>query len=689
MNVDLCLKYGPNGPAARAAVLTTALLLPGTALASATVPVPADTKSAVQLAHATLVGATASARQIKLSITLPLRDAAGAASLAQHVSTPGDPLYRHYLTPAQYAARFGTSVADYRLVAAWAKSQGLTPGEEFSAHNVLPLTGTVAALKAAFGTQFNDFRDSTGRVFYAATGAVQVPQEIASRISAVIGLSNMNHFQPLAKRLPAGMPLSIGGSGPGGAYSASDLRTIYSVPPQPVGTKAETAAVFEQGGFDPNDISTYELRNKLPATPATFRSVDGYGGAINSPDIEAEAVLDIDMMIGLNPAVGKVLVYEAGATEDFGTALVDSYAAMATDNKAQTISISYGLDEALQNPATLQAENTGLTQLVAQGQGVYVSSGDQGAYGDEGNGLNVSDPGAQPNVVGVGGTTLFTGQKASYRYSTVWNELGTSIGAATGGGVSAVWPIPAYQIGSGQNGVHNMTRNGGSATSRNGPDVAAVADPLTGVAVYSKINGGWLTLGGTSVSAPVVASIMSIGNAISKWWSFGPLGFTNPAIYAMEENMTTQALLQGDFNDTWYGNNGDVADYGIPGFSAGQNYDNTTGWGSPVGDHMLADLALQPAINNTNNPPAAPNGVSDTATSSSIAVKWAKVTGASGYFALAYNTSSRVFNVVESKSSSLTFTGLVSNTVYELEVFSVSNGGTGASAVYFATTAKQ
>ena len=685
MKIELCPRRGATRAAACLAAVTTALLLPGTALANLTVPVPADSKSTVQLAHSALVGATESTRQIKFSITLPLRDAAAAASFAQHVSTPRDPLYRHYLTPAQYAARFGASVADYRVVAAWAKSQGLTPGEEFSAHNVLPLTGTVAAVKAAFGTQFNDYRDSTGRVFYAATGTVQVPQEIASRISAVIGLSNMHHFQPLARKLPAGMRLSIGGSGPGGAYSAADLRSIYSVPAQPAATKAETVAVFEQGGFEPNDITTYEVRNKLPATPAIFRSVDGYGGAINSPGIEAEAVLDIDMLIGLNPAVAKVLVYEAGATEDFGTALVDSYAAMASDNKAQTISISYGLDEALQNPATLQAENTGLTQLVAQGQGVYVSSGDQGAYGDELHGLNVEDPGAQPNVVGVGGTTLFTGQKASYRYEVVWNELQTSINAATGGGVSAVWPIPAYQT---PFGARPMTDNGGSATNRNVPDVAAVADPLTGVAVYSKINGGWLTIGGTSVASPVVASIMSIGNAVSKSWGFGPLGFTNPAIYGIEENPLSQAFLQGDFDDTVYGNNGDVADFGIPGFNAGMNYDNTTGWGSPVGDHMLLDLALQPAINNTNNPPAAPNGVINTVTSNSIALKWTKVAGASGYFALAFNPNTQTFSVGESTLRSLTFTGLTPNTVYEVEVFSVSNGGTGASAVYFATTAK-
>jgi subtilase family serine protease len=683
MTIELCLQHGPKGSAARLAVLTTALLLPGTALASTTVKVPADTKSAAQLSRSALVGTTDAGRTIKFSITLPLRDAAGAASFAQHVATPRDPLYRHFLTPAQYASRFGASVTDYRAVAAWAKANGLTPGEEYSAHTVLPLTGTVAAAKAALGTQFSDYKDSTGRVFFAATGAVQVPQEIASRISSVIGLSNMNHFESLAQRLPAGVRPTAGGSGPGGAYSASDLRATYNVPVQPAAAKAETVAVFEQGGFDPNDITTYEMRNKLPATPAVLRSVDGYGGAINSPDIEAEAVLDIDMLIGLNPAVGKVQVYEAGDTEDFGTALVDSYAAMASDNTAQTISISYGTDEALQDPTTIQAENTGLTQLVAQGQGVYASSGDQGAYGREGNGLNVEDPGSQPNVVGVGGTTLFTGPKAAYFYETVWNTLAGNNGA-TGGGVSAVWPIPSYQS---PFDAHPMTVNGGSATNRNVPDVAAVADPLTGVAIYSKINGGWLTIGGTSVATPVFAGIASIGNSISKTWGFGPIGFTNPTIYGMEENPLTQAFVQGDFNDVLDGNNGNVEFFGIPGFTAGSQYDNTTGWGSPLSDRMLLDLVIQPALANTS-PPAAPNGVSDTATSNSIAVKWTKVPGATGYFGFAISGRTNNYSVVESKATSLTFTGLTPNTEYLLIMFAVSKGGIGESTFYYTFTTK-
>jgi kumamolisin len=70
--------------------------------------------------------------------------------------------------------------------------------------------------------------------------------------------------------------------------------------------------VFEQGGFDPKDVQKYLATNKLPSVPVTVRNVNGYGGGINDPSVELEAVLDIDMIIGINSAVKQVLVYEDG-----------------------------------------------------------------------------------------------------------------------------------------------------------------------------------------------------------------------------------------------------------------------------------------------------------------------------------------------------------------------------------------
>ena len=173
-------------------------------------------------------------------------------------------------------------------------------------------------------------------------------------------------------------------------------------------------AVFEQGGFAQSDVTTYLLRNKLPNVRVRDRNVAGYGGSIDNAGVELEAVLDIDMQIAMNPAAGQILVYEDG-TDSFPVALLDSLSAMADDDLARSISIFYGLDETLQGSTAIAADNTVLTQMAAQGQAVFVSAGDRGAYGDGTlSFLNVSDPASQPVVTGVGGTTLFTGAHQSY-----------------------------------------------------------------------------------------------------------------------------------------------------------------------------------------------------------------------------------------------------------------------------------
>lgn len=159
----------------------------------------------------------------------------------------------------------------------------------------------------------------------------------------------------------------------------------------------------------------------------------------------------------------------------------------------------------------MQAENSELTQLAAQGITVLASSGDLGAYGNTGSNqfpatLNVNDPSSQPLVTSVGGTSLTTGPQQSYVGETVWNDLASSEGA-TGGGVSFFWQLPLWQ-----QEYADTSYNGGSTTHRNLSNVSAVGDPQTGVAVYSQINGGWVEVGGTSVFR------LRFGQAISPFW---------------------------------------------------------------------------------------------------------------------------------------------------------------------------
>ena len=650
------------------ALSLAALLAPGFAAAGGEASAP--------------VGRTAAAHPITVSLYLPSRDPAGARDFATRVGTPGDAAFRHYLTPAQYADRFGASQADYHAVVAWAKSQGLTVGERFAGRTVIPVSGSAASLGAALGVTFNDFKDAHGRVFYAADAKPHLPEAVAAKLGGVVGLSNAAHYTPMFVRVPAGQHPLAYGNGPGGAYSADDLRSIYGVTKLTYGKNTQTLGIFEQGGFDPNDVATYMARNNLMRpVPVTPRSVNGYGTGIDDPGVELEAVLDIDMQIAMNPQAKDIIVYEDGS-DTFQVALVDSFAAMASDGVAKSISVSYGQDETMQGADAIAAENTVLTQLAAQGQAVFVSSGDDGAYGNFSLPLNVSDPASQPFVTGVGGTTLFSARGPRYQAEEVWNDLGVGAGA-TGGGISSVWPIPSYQL---QGGNSVAAANGGSATLRNVPDVASVGNPLTGVAIYSKLNGGWITLGGTSVSAPIWAGFYSLVTESSEAFGFGAPGFANPSLYSLASSFSI--LVFPAFNDVIDGTNGSVSLTGIAGFNAGFGYDNTTGLGSFSGGNTLADLVLAPVLNGTN-PPAAPRGVSVTAEPTKATVTWSSVAGVKGYFLFAFNykTGATAASLLEKKTTA-TLTGLKPNSTYEAEIVSATIGGFAVSAPNIFTTPK-
>lgn len=665
----------------RAALLaaTAAWIIPAAAMAAGT---GFTTDARTVLPASTLAGHTSGSKVLSLTVMLPSRNPAGLASFVSHVSQPGDPLYRHYLTPARFAALYGANPSDYRAIADWAKAHALQVGEEYSAHTALPITGTVENLERAFGVRFSDYTRAGGSSFYNASGAPHLPDVLAGKIASILGFNSISRPQPMVRRLPAGAVPRAAGSGPLGAYSASDIRNAYQVPAAAVGVTGETVAVFEAGGFAQSDITTYLTANNLAKRSVVVRKVNGYGGGIDDPNVDLEAALDIDMVIGTNPGVKKVLVYEDGENDPFGTELVNSLSAIGTDNLAQTVSISYGEDEALQDPADIQAENVILQQLTAQGITVFVSAGDHGAYGDLGQGLNAPDPGAQPLVTSVGGTSLFTGANGTYLDEIVWNEL--SRGFATGGGVSAVWPIPTYQLQNG-NGRSVALNNGGSATNRNFPDVAAVADPYTGVAVYSALNGGWLEVGGTSASAPIWAAYMSIANGYSKMLGLGQIGFANPGIYEIGPRTPEGG---GGYNDIADGTNGDAAIYGIPGFSAGYGYDNVSGWGSPL-PNLSNSFALLPLRYSSNpNPPPAVSGLHGKAGATSATIDFVRASGATGYLITAQNVSTRLFaNQVITQRGTAVISGLAPDSDYQFQVYSISPGGVTASIDLFLKTA--
>jgi subtilase family serine protease len=163
-----------------------------------------------------------------VALALPLSDAAGAANFIAHVSKVGDPLYRAFLTPHEFARRFGADAKAYDALSSCAVKQGLAVGEGSISRTVLTVTGRTAQIEAAFGVKLSDYRKADGKTFCAADRAPTLSGSNAPDVAvSVLGMSSYTHFVPLARIQPAGKPIKSMGSGPGGACNAADLRTVF------------------------------------------------------------------------------------------------------------------------------------------------------------------------------------------------------------------------------------------------------------------------------------------------------------------------------------------------------------------------------------------------------------------------------------------------------------------------------
>jgi kumamolisin len=212
--------------------------------------------------------------------------------------------------------------------------------------------------------------------------------------------------------------------------------------------------------------------------------------------------------------------------------------------------------------------NEAFQSAAALGISVFVAAGDSGAGDDMNDGeCHVDFPASSPCVTACGGTKLVMDK--NIRQEVVWNESENGEGA-TGGGISDVFPRPSYQ----QN-VGSIPPNlSGGMSGRALPDVAAVADPETGYAVF--VNGGWNIIGGTSAVAPLFAGLLArINQQLGR-----NAGLINPTLYA--------AGVSCGFNDIQTGDN---SYNGVRGYVATAGWDPVTGWGSPGGNALLKLLS--------------------------------------------------------------------------------------------------
>ncbi|HEX3514426.1 MAG TPA: protease pro-enzyme activation domain-containing protein, partial [Trebonia sp.] len=566
------------------------------------------------------IGVLADSTRINVDVVLAPSSAVALQDYAANVSSPGNPLYHHYLTPDQFTAMFGATASAVSTVEASLRADGLTPGPLSANHLTLPVTATAKQFAGAFSLGFDRYQLSGGRVAFANTTAPLFPGAAAQYVSAVVGLDTLSTPQPIgpsqiAKRLATGASPHVVTGGPqpcstiagpaasAGVYTADQLASaynfsgLYQAGDEGAGV---TVALVE---FEPNltsDISAYQACYN---TDTTVNYVPVDGGAGSGPG-GGEAAADIEDIIGLAPKA-TIDVYQApqatanGITE---TELLDEYNAVMHSG-AQVISTSWGTCEAGIDSQLVIAENTIFEEAATQGQSVFAASGDDGSTDCGTSALSVDDPGSQPYVTSVGGTDLTSTSPAA---QTAWNANPTSTlpGGAGGGGISAFNPMPAYQssapaalnvINSGSSG--SPCAAGSGSYCREVPDVSANAELEHGYVIYYDgvdVNGGWAVAGGTSLAAPLWAAFAALTDA-SSTCAGKAIGFANPLLYR-----AAATNYAADFSDITSGNN-DYTPDGYTGglYPAGTGYDMATGLGTPNGATLAQALCNKGGASNT------------------------------------------------------------------------------------------
>jgi subtilase family serine protease len=315
-------------------------------------------------------------------------------------------------------------------------------------------------------------------------------------------------------------------------YGPADLRSAYAVP-----SSSSTATVAIVDAYDnPNvesDLGVYRAQFGLPACTTAngcFRKVDENGGTSyprGDTSWGQEINLDVQMVSAICPSC-KILLVEASSASftDLGTAV-----STAVKLGAKVVSNSYGGSESSSAPAQEQQ------YFNHPGVSITVSSGD-GGYG-------VEFPASSQYVTAVGGTSLKRAATARGWSETAWSGAGS--------GCSAFITKPTWQ------------KDGGCA-KRTVADVAAVADPSTGVAVYDSYghgprNKGWLVFGGTSVAAPIIGGLYGIaGNGANASVAYAHVSSLFDVVSGSNGSCTVPYLC-----------------------AAGAGYDGPTGLGTPNG----------------------------------------------------------------------------------------------------------
>ncbi len=447
----------------------------------------------------TVVGSSDPAESVQLTVRVRPRTPHHhlATTVKELASKP--PAHRRHLTRDEFANVHGADPADLDKVKTFASRHGLTVTDTSIARRTVHLLGTVATVDKAFGVQLKTYEH--GKIRYRGHDQpATVPAELGPIVEAIFGFDTRPYARPHIQFLqpPRGSKPRASASAPT-TFTPPQLAEIYGFPTDTDGT-GQVIGILELSssggsGYRTADLDTYFQGLGLTTPDIMAVSVDGAknspGTDPNNPDnADGEVALDIEIAGAVAPKA-KFVVYFAPNT-DQGFADVIDHAVHDSVHNPTVISMSWGRAEDSTDPTTNQIDQM-LQAAAAMGVTFCVASGDSGSRDDPNNPDNatVDFPASSSNALGCGGTTLqASGTKITSE--VVWEDH-------SGGGVSRIFDLPAYQ----ENAGVPPAVNPAGPVRRGVPDVAGNADPSTGYNIV--VDGQTATVGGTSAVAPLWA----------------------------------------------------------------------------------------------------------------------------------------------------------------------------------------
>jgi kumamolisin len=456
----------------------------------------------------------------------------------------------------------------------WAESRGLSvrwrPGEDWAF-----VEGTPADVAGAFGVPVHNYRTRDGRVFYASAQQPEVPVAVRAEVTA---LGRILGYRPPHLAKPTNLPLDV----PKPGLSPDQLRMTYNASPLGATGAGQTIVFYEWAGYDQTDLDSFSEKFNLPKFTPT--PIGDPPTSKDYADAMQETMMDLEVAHGIAKDAHLVVV-NADPTVNASGFSYENVAKLFDSVNNQfpgavwSLSIGWGCDR-LDTATDLAPVQAALVRAASQGTSAFDANGDTGgleckrlralkdgrAYSSKPAELDIGldSVASLPAMIDVGGTSLSTDTLGVWVAEQAWVESPVSQG--TGGGVSRLFARPPYQstVSMPEDTTHRLT-----------PDVAADADPTTGMQVL--IDHKWQMGGGTSQAAPIWAGLTALMNQYLLAQHGQVLGDLHPLLYRVAANAARPALR-------------DVRLGGNAVYNSAPGYDLVSGLGTPNVDNLVHDV---------------------------------------------------------------------------------------------------